>query len=37
MVFEYVTYPDEGHGFLKRRNKIDFYTRLERFLDWYLL
>jgi dipeptidyl aminopeptidase/acylaminoacyl peptidase len=36
-VFEYVTYPDEGHGFLKRRNKIDFYTRLERFLDWYLL
>jgi dipeptidyl aminopeptidase/acylaminoacyl peptidase len=36
-VFEYVTYPDEGHGFLKRRNKIDFYNRLERFLDWYLL
>lgn len=36
-VFEYITYPDEGHGFLKRRNKIDFYTRLERFLDWYLL
>jgi len=36
-VFEYVTYPDEGHGFLKRRNKIDFYNRLERFLDWYLI
>lgn len=36
-VYEYVTYADEGHGFLKRATKIDFYTRLERFLDWYLL
>ncbi len=36
-VFEYITYPDEGHGFLKRRNKIDFYRHLERFLDWYLI
>ncbi len=36
-VYEYVTYADEGHGFLKRATKIDFYSRLERFLDWYLL
>ncbi len=36
-VFEYVTYSDEGHGFLRRKTKIDFYSRLERFFDWYLL
>ena len=36
-VFEYITYADEGHGFLKRATQIDFHTRLERFLDWYLL
>ena len=36
-VFEYVTYADEGHGFLKRATQIDFHTHLERFLDWYLL
>lgn len=36
-VYEYVTYADEAHGFLKRATKIDFYSRLERFLDWYLL
>lgn len=36
-VYEYVTYADEGHGFLRRTTKIDFYTHLERFLDWYLM
>ena len=36
-VFEYITYADEGHGFLRRKTKIDFYSRLERFFDWYLL
>jgi dipeptidyl aminopeptidase/acylaminoacyl peptidase len=36
-VFEYVTYANEGHGFLRRVTKIDFYGRLERFFDWYLL
>lgn len=36
-VFEYVTYANEGHGFLHRDTKIDFYSRLERFFDWYLL
>lgn len=35
--FEYKTYPNEGHGLLRRASKIDFHTRLERFFDWYLL
>jgi len=35
--FEYVTYPTEGHGFLRTGPQLDFYRRLERFLDWYLL
>lgn len=35
--FEYKTYPDEGHGLLRRHNRIDFHERLERFLDWYLM
>jgi len=35
--YEYVTYPKEGHGFLRRPSQIDFYERAERFLDWYLM
>ncbi len=35
--FEYVTYPTEGHGFLRAGPQIDFYRRVERFLDWYLM
>lgn len=35
--FEYKTYADEGHGLLLRKNRLDFYERMERFLDWYLL
>ena len=35
--FEYVTYPTEGHGFLRAGPQVDFYRRLERFLDWSLL
>ncbi len=35
--YEYVTYPTEGHGFLRRDPFLDFYARLERFLDWYLM
>jgi dipeptidyl aminopeptidase/acylaminoacyl peptidase len=35
--FEYKTYADEGHGLLRRKNQIDFYTHMERFVDWYLL
>ena len=35
--FEYVTYPTEAHGFLRAEPQVDFYRRLERFLDWHLL
>ncbi|MFZ5819946.1 MAG: S9 family peptidase [Chloroflexota bacterium] len=35
--FEYKTYPDEPHGFLRRKNQLDVYERIERFLDWYLM
>jgi dipeptidyl aminopeptidase/acylaminoacyl peptidase len=35
--FEYKTYAGEGHGFLKRPTQLDFYGRMQRFLDWYLL
>jgi dipeptidyl aminopeptidase/acylaminoacyl peptidase len=35
--FEYKTYADEPHGFQKNATILDAYTRLERFLDWYLL
>jgi dipeptidyl aminopeptidase/acylaminoacyl peptidase len=35
--YEYVTYPTEGHGLLRREPHLHFYQRLERFLDWYLM
>ncbi len=35
--YEYVTYPTEGHGFLRRDPHLHFYRRLERFLDWHLM
>jgi dipeptidyl aminopeptidase/acylaminoacyl peptidase len=35
--YEYVTYLTEAHGFLHAAPQIDFYRRLERFLDWWLL
>jgi dipeptidyl aminopeptidase/acylaminoacyl peptidase len=35
--FEYVTYPTEAHGFLRVGPQLDFYRRLERFLDWHLM
>lgn len=35
--FEYKTYADEPHGFLRRENLQDVYERVERFFDWYLL
>jgi dipeptidyl aminopeptidase/acylaminoacyl peptidase len=35
--FEYVTYPSEAHGFLGAGPQIDYFRRLERFLDWCLL
>lgn len=30
--FEWVEYGDEGHGFLKLENRVDFWQRVERFL-----
>jgi dipeptidyl aminopeptidase/acylaminoacyl peptidase len=34
--YEYVTYPTEAHGFLRAGPQVDFYRRLERFLDDHL-
>src|SRR6201996_5024155 len=33
---EYLLFPDEGHGFAKPENRINFYTAAERFLAKYL-
>jgi dipeptidyl aminopeptidase/acylaminoacyl peptidase len=33
---EYVVYAEEGHGWLKLDNRLDFYRRLERFLAEHL-
>ncbi|MBL0125709.1 MAG: S9 family peptidase [Betaproteobacteria bacterium] len=30
---EWVTYPDEGHGWMLEANTFDFWTRVEKFLD----
>ncbi|MBN2054716.1 hypothetical protein JW905_07330 [bacterium] len=30
--YEYLLFPDEGHGFLKPANKLKFYSATERFL-----
>ena len=35
--YEYVTYPTEGHGFLSAGPQVDYYRRVERFLDWVLM
>jgi dipeptidyl aminopeptidase/acylaminoacyl peptidase len=32
----YVVYPDEGHGFLRPENALDFYGRVEEFLAKHL-
>ncbi len=33
---EYVLYPDEGHGFTRPENRIDFQGRVEKFLAKHL-
>jgi dipeptidyl aminopeptidase/acylaminoacyl peptidase len=33
---EWIVYPDEGHGWLKESNNIDFWTRVEKFLATHL-
>jgi dipeptidyl aminopeptidase/acylaminoacyl peptidase len=30
---EWIVYGDEGHGWLKLETKVDFWTRVEKFLD----
>jgi dipeptidyl aminopeptidase/acylaminoacyl peptidase len=33
---EYIVFPDEGHGFSKKKNQIEGYSAMLRFLDTYL-
>lgn len=33
---EYVLFEDEGHGFVKKENQIEAYSRILKFLDTYL-
>ena len=33
---EYYLYKDEGHGFARPPNKLDFYSRVEQFLAKHL-
>jgi dipeptidyl aminopeptidase/acylaminoacyl peptidase len=33
---EYALYPDEGHGLARPENRLDFYTRTEKFLAHHL-
>jgi dipeptidyl aminopeptidase/acylaminoacyl peptidase len=33
---EYVIFPDEGHGFVKKENEIKAYGQILTFLDKYL-
>jgi dipeptidyl aminopeptidase/acylaminoacyl peptidase len=33
---EYVVFPDEGHGFFKKKNQIEGYRKILEFLDRYL-
>jgi dipeptidyl aminopeptidase/acylaminoacyl peptidase len=35
--YEYITYPEEGHGLFSRESQLHFFRRLERFLDWHLM
>ncbi len=30
---EYIVYPDEGHGWALPKNRVDFWTRVEKFLE----
>lgn len=36
MSVEYVIFPDEGHGFIKKENEIKAYSQILQFLDKYL-
>jgi dipeptidyl aminopeptidase/acylaminoacyl peptidase len=30
---EWIEYPEEGHGWILVKNRIDFWTRVEKFLN----
>jgi len=34
--YEYILFPDEGHGFVKPQNRLKFYAAAEKFLAKYL-
>jgi dipeptidyl aminopeptidase/acylaminoacyl peptidase len=36
LTVEYVVYPDEGHGFARPQNRLDFYGRAEQFLSKHI-
>lgn len=33
---EYIVFPDEGHGFVKKENEIKGYSEILKFLDTHL-
>jgi dipeptidyl aminopeptidase/acylaminoacyl peptidase len=33
---EYIVFPDEGHGFTKKKNQIEGYSAMLKFLDKHL-
>ena len=33
---EYLVFPDEGHGFTKKKNQIEGYSAVLKFLDEHL-
>jgi dipeptidyl aminopeptidase/acylaminoacyl peptidase len=33
---DYIVYPEEGHGWYLQKNRIDFWTRVEAFLDKHI-
>jgi dipeptidyl aminopeptidase/acylaminoacyl peptidase len=33
---EYVVFPDEGHGFSKKKNELEAYSRILKFLEKHL-
>jgi dipeptidyl aminopeptidase/acylaminoacyl peptidase len=36
LYYEYLLFPDEGHGFVKPENRLKFYAAVEKFLARYL-
>jgi dipeptidyl aminopeptidase/acylaminoacyl peptidase len=34
--YEWLSKPDEGHGFYDEKNNIEFYNRLQSFLEKYI-